>query len=88
VHDGMKLDPIRHRFTLGQLNGVYYPFRYRDLERLAKFQNVVLAKYARTHHLPFIDVAGAMPEDPDPEAKGPHPAFRTPPRLITFKCGR
>jgi hypothetical protein len=65
VHDGMKLDPVRHRFTLGQLNGVYYPFRYRDLERLAKFQNVTLAKYARTHHLPFFDIAGAMPEDPD-----------------------
>ena len=40
VHDGMVLDPVRHRFMLGQLNYVHRPFRYRDLERLAKFQNV------------------------------------------------
>src|SRR5262249_13384900 len=45
VKDGLVLDPIRHRYILEQLNVERYPFRYRDLERLAKFQNRVLAKY-------------------------------------------
>ena len=46
VKDGMVLDPVRHRFTLEQLNVANYPFRYRELERLARFQNRVFAKYA------------------------------------------
>jgi hypothetical protein len=65
VEDGMVLDPIRHRYILEQLNVANYPFRYRELERLAKFQNVVFEKYAKTHGVPFIDVARAMPLDPD-----------------------
>ncbi len=65
VKDGMVLDPIRHRYILEQLNVANYPFRYRDLERLAKFQNRVFEKYARVHRLPFLDVARVMPFDPD-----------------------
>jgi hypothetical protein len=127
VHDGMKLDPVRHRYMLEQLNVAYYPFRYRDLERLAAFQNRVFAKYARLNRVPFFDTASFMPDDPDlfsdgvhktypgerimgwvmlqqlvplieqrlasgawprdvPAMTGPHPAFRTPPRLTTFTC--
>lgn len=65
VKDGMVLDPIRHRYILEQLNVDKYPFRYRDIERLANFQNRLLAKYAATHGLPFVDTAGVMPLDPD-----------------------
>lgn len=65
VKDGMVLDPIRHRSILEYLNQGYAPFRYRDLERLAVFQNRVFAKYAAAHHLAFIDVARQMPFDPD-----------------------
>jgi hypothetical protein len=65
VKDGLVLDPIRHRYILEQLNIANYPYRYRDLERLAKFQNRLLAKYARVHGIAFIDVAGQLPADPD-----------------------
>jgi hypothetical protein len=65
VKDGMILHPIRHRSILEYLNQGYAPFRYRDLERLAAFENRVFAKYARAHDLDFIDVARLMPFDPD-----------------------
>ena len=65
VKDGMVLDPVRHRAILEYINQGYAPFRYRDLERLAAFQNRVFAKYARAHKLDFIDVARLMPFDPD-----------------------
>jgi hypothetical protein len=65
VKDGMVLHPIRHRSILEYLNQGYAPFRYRDLERLAAFENRVFAKYAHAHDLAFIDVARLMPFDPD-----------------------
>ena len=65
VKDGMVLNPIRNRVLWEHLNIVHFPYRYRDLERLAAFQNRVLAKHAAEHRLPFIDVAGLMPFDPD-----------------------
>jgi hypothetical protein len=65
VKDGLVLDPIRHRYILEQLNVSNYPYRYRDLERLAKFQNRLFAKYARANGIGFIDVAGQLPVDPD-----------------------
>ena len=65
VKDGMMLDPIRHRAILDYLNQGYAPFRYRDLERMAAFENRVFAKYARANTLDFIDVARLMPFDPD-----------------------
>lgn len=65
VKDGMVLNPIRHRPILEYLNQGYAPFRYRDLERLAAFENRVFAKYAAAHHLAFLDVAKLMPRDPD-----------------------
>ena len=60
VKDGLVLDPIRHRYILEQLNVSNYPFRYRDLERLADFQNRLFAKYARANGIAFIDVAGQL----------------------------
>lgn len=65
VEDGMVLDPVRHKFILEYLNYGYAPFRYRDLSRLAAFQNRVLEKYAREHRIDFLDVARLMPSDPD-----------------------
>ncbi|KAK6023286.1 hypothetical protein OSTOST_10940 [Ostertagia ostertagi] len=65
VADGMVLDPVRHRLILEYLNYGYAPFRYRDLERLASFQNRVLEKFAKAHHDDFFDVARLMPSDPD-----------------------
>jgi hypothetical protein len=65
VKDGMQLDPIRHRSILDHINQNYGPFHYRDMERMAAFQNLVFAKYARVHDLPFIDVARQLPFDPD-----------------------
>jgi len=65
VRDGMVLDPIRHKYILQQLNADNYPFHYRDLERLAKFQNRVFAKYAAVNGLTFVDIARYMPFDPD-----------------------
>ncbi len=72
VRDGLKLDPVRHRYMLEHLNVVNGPYRYRDLARLAAFQNRVFAKYARIHELPFIDVAGVMPFEPDLFTDGIH----------------
>jgi hypothetical protein len=65
VKDGMVLNRIRNRLILEYLNVFLFPFRYRDLERLAAFQNRVFAKYAATHGLAFIDMARTMPFDPD-----------------------
>jgi hypothetical protein len=60
----MVVDPLRGRFIWEQLNRTYWPWRYRDMERLAAFQNRVFEKYATVHGLPFIDVARDMPGDP------------------------
>ena len=65
VKDGLMLDPVRHKYIIEQLNVGYFPFRYRELERLSQFQNRLLAKYANVHGLPFIDTARYMPFDPD-----------------------
>jgi hypothetical protein len=65
VKDGMVVNPIRNARILEYLNVYLFPFRYRDLEWLAAFQNRVFAKYAAAHGLAFIDVARGMPFDPD-----------------------
>ena len=63
--DGMVLDPARHRYIIDQLNVSYYPFRYRDIERLSRFQNRFLAKYATTWGIGFLDIAANTPFNPD-----------------------
>jgi len=70
--DGMIVDPIRNKILWEDLNIRRFPYRYRDIERLAAFQNRVLAKYAAANRLPFIDVAGRMPLDPDLFADAVH----------------
>src|SRR5262249_7912798 len=75
VKDGMIVDPIRNRNLWEFLNLQYYPFRYKDIERLAAFQNRVLAKYAAVHGLTFLKVAENMPLDPDLFADALHDNF-------------
>jgi hypothetical protein len=65
VFDGMTLHPVRNRGIYLYLNSTFHPYRYRDMERMARFQNRVFAKYARTHGVAFLDVAGRMPKEPD-----------------------
>ncbi len=65
VKDGMVVDPVRHRFIIEQLNAANWPYRYRDLERLANFQNRLFAKYAKAHGVAFLDIVGNTPFDPD-----------------------
>jgi hypothetical protein len=64
VHDGMRLDLARDLNLYNYLNRTYWPFTYAEMRRLADFQNRVFAKYARTHQLPFIDMAAEFPQDP------------------------
>jgi len=75
VKDGIVLNPIRHRYIREHLNIGKYPYRYRDLERLAKFQNRLLAKYAAAHGLPFVDFVRYMPFDPDLFVDAYHPTY-------------
>jgi hypothetical protein len=75
VKDGLVLNPIRNRLILDDLNVRHFPFRYRDMERLATFQNRVFAKYASRRGLSFVDVAGAMPFDPDLFADAIHNTY-------------
>jgi hypothetical protein len=65
VYDGMKLNPVHHAFQFHYLNNVFFPYTYRHMERLAAFQNRVLRKFAELRGVPFLDIAGAMPRDPD-----------------------
>jgi hypothetical protein len=75
VKDGLVLDPVHHKYILEQLNAGYWPVHYRELERLAKFQDRLLAKYAHVHGLPFIDFVRYMPFDPDLFADAVHPTY-------------
>lgn len=65
VKDGLELNASRYKPILFTLNVTYFPYRYRDLARLTRFENVVYEKYAKEHGLPFIDVPKYMPNDPD-----------------------
>ncbi len=65
VKDGLELNASRYKPIMFTLNVTYFPYRYRDLERLTKFENTVFAKYSKQHGLPFVDVAKQMPNDPD-----------------------
>jgi hypothetical protein len=59
------LFPTRHEFIYQQLNTVLWPLRYVDIRRLSDFQNRVFRNYAASRKIPFLDVAGEIPPDPD-----------------------
>lgn len=75
VRDGMVVNPIARLSILEHLNIRMFPYRYKDIERLAKFQNRVLAKYAKVHGMPFVDIAGLLPFDPDLYTDAVHADF-------------
>ena len=59
------LSPARHGEIYRQLNTALWPLRYGDIRRLADFQNRAFRGYAASRKLPFLDIAGEMPQDPD-----------------------
>jgi hypothetical protein len=59
------LSPTRHRLIYEQLNTALWPLRYADIRRLSDFQNRVFRSYAASRKVPFLDVASAIPQDPD-----------------------
>lgn len=63
VREGMVLDPLRDARLFEHLNRDWWPYRYRDMRRMADFQNRVLRKYARVHGVTFLQVAEHLPED-------------------------
>jgi hypothetical protein len=62
---GAPLSPTRHRQIYEQLNTALWPLRYADIRRLSDFQNRVFRNYAASRQVAFLDVAGAVPPDPD-----------------------
>jgi hypothetical protein len=64
VYDGMRLDPVRDRILADYLNVTFAPYRYRDMERFADFQNRTFRKFAASNNIPFLEIAAMMPRDP------------------------
>jgi hypothetical protein len=62
---GMRLDPVRHANILRYLNDTLWPISYAHVRRMADFQNRVFFAYATQQALPFLDIAGDYPRDPD-----------------------
>jgi hypothetical protein len=65
VHDGLLLDPERHRIILQGLNDEYAPLTYKEIREAVDFQNAVYRKLAQTDHHPFLNVDKYFPQDPD-----------------------
>ena len=72
VPESTELSPTRHQFIYQQLNTVLWPLRYRDIRRLADFQNRVFRRYAASRGIDFLDVAGLTPQDPNLFSDGIH----------------
>ena len=53
--EGLVVDAAKQKAILHTLNIRYFPYTYRDLERMTKFENRVFAKYDAKYGLPFID---------------------------------
>ena len=65
AQDGMLLYPKRHEYIYKQLNDSLWPLRYADVRRFADFQNRLFRSYATSRGVPFLNVAGALPQDPN-----------------------
>lgn len=76
VEDGLKLNLPRQLPIFNYLNRDYWPASYSTMRRLADIQNRVFRDFARRHDMPFIDVAGTFPLDPNLFVDGVH--FRYP----------
>jgi hypothetical protein len=64
VSDGLRLDTHRDVVIFRHLNEGCWPYRYADLRRAIDLHNRVLARYAASRTLPFLDVARTFPMDP------------------------
>ena len=62
--DGLRLSPVAHRYIYEQLNTALWPLRYADVRRLSDFQNRVFRAYADSRRIPFLEIAGQVPQDP------------------------
>lgn len=59
------LDLTRHRDLYVYLNRTLWPASYAHVRRMADFQNRVFKAYAGERHTGYLDVAAAVPQDPD-----------------------
>ncbi len=59
------LSPVAHQNIYVELNRKFWPLRYGEIRRLTDFQNLVYRRYAASRGIPFLDVAGVLPRDPD-----------------------
>jgi hypothetical protein len=64
VRDGLAISSVANAGVHRFLNQSFWPFSYAHMRRMADFQNRVLAKYASTRGLDFLDVASQYPTDP------------------------
>jgi hypothetical protein len=62
IPDRMILDSQRHARLVQHLDR-FYPLRYADLRRLTDYQNRVLANWAKSRRIDFVDTAAAFPND-------------------------
>jgi hypothetical protein len=65
VHDGLVLDPARHRSLYIYLNRYWWPISYANLRRSVDFQNRVYARWAAENRVDLIDVSGKIPRESD-----------------------
>ena len=65
VSESVKLDPGRDKTIIDYVRTHHFPFHYRDIERIADFQNRVFRKFADARGLYFVDMAAHMPRDPN-----------------------
>ena len=72
VYEGLKVDPIKGRYTWQTNNQMYWPWTYRDIRRGLDFENRVYREYAKLHGLAFLDVAPLIPFEPTLFADGVH----------------
>jgi hypothetical protein len=59
------LDLARHQDLYTYLNRTLWPASYAHLRRMTTFQNRVFMAYAHKRRLPYLEVASAIPQDPD-----------------------
>jgi len=65
AYPGLKLDLVRHTNIYRYLNDTFWPIPYAHVQRMANFQNRVLAAYGRETGVAFLDIDKQFPRDPD-----------------------
>ncbi|WP_417832853.1 hypothetical protein [Terasakiella sp.] len=65
AEDGLILDPEKHESIFRYLNKGLYPYRYKDIKRVADFQNLTFKKFAKQNGLHYLKYSEKFPRDPD-----------------------